>query len=94
METHNPFNFPLEFLVSLKHLDPALQHSGEMLFHGTALWAAQQIFRGSFTLPLFFTKNVAGKALEIWSGTLNLINTIGEVREGARGVQAKRRKAT
>lgn len=45
-ETHNPFNFPLEFLVSLKHLDPTWQHSGETLFHGTALWTTQQIFRG------------------------------------------------
>lgn len=84
------FNFPLEFLVSLKQLDPTWQHSGETLFHGTTLWAAQQIS----TLPLFFTKNVAGKALEILSGTLNLINTIGEVRDGDRGVQAKRREAT
>lgn len=45
-------------------------------------------------MPLFFTKNVAGKALEILSGTLNLINTIGEVRDGDRGVQAKKREAT
>lgn len=50
--------------------------------------------QGGFTLPLFFTKTVAGKALEILSGTLNLVYTIGEVRDGDRGVQAKRREAT
>lgn len=37
---------------------------------------------GSFILPLFFTKNVTGTALEMVPGILDLLNTIGDMRAG------------
>lgn len=41
-----------------------------MLSHGIASWAAQQLlFRENSTLPIFFTKNATGQALEMVPGT-------------------------
>lgn len=49
-------------------------------------------YSGGLTLPLFFTKNVTGAALEIVPGTLYLLNTVGEVRDGDRVILAKSRE--
>lgn len=50
---------------------------------GTASRTAQQIVLGGrITLLSFFTKHVTSKALEMVSGTLYVLKTMGEVRAG------------